>query len=84
MDAGGFAGVRCALAVSYTHLDVYKRQAEDWTVTNWAVLYDPPTVLSSLNCELKWNARIVRVPTTPQAIEQLRTLPGVRSLSWTE
>jgi putative Mg2+ transporter-C (MgtC) family protein len=58
--------------------------AEDWTVTNWAVLYDPPTALSSLNCELKWNARIMRVPTTPQAIEQLRTLPGVRSLSWTE
>jgi putative Mg2+ transporter-C (MgtC) family protein len=58
--------------------------AEKWTVTNWGVLYDPPAVLCSLNCELRWNTRIVRVPTTPQAIEQLRTLPGVRSLSWTE
>jgi len=58
--------------------------AEKWTVTNWGVRYDPPAVLSSLNCELRWNARIVRVPTTPQAREQLRALPGVRSLSWTE
>jgi putative Mg2+ transporter-C (MgtC) family protein len=58
--------------------------AENWIVTNWAVLYDPATVLASLNCELRWNARIVRVPKTHEAIEQLRTLPGVRSLSWTE
>jgi putative Mg2+ transporter-C (MgtC) family protein len=58
--------------------------AENWKVTNWAVLYDPANVLANLNCELRWNARIVRVPKTPQAIEHLRTLPGVRSLSWTE
>ncbi len=58
--------------------------AEKWTITRWTALYDPVSTLATLDCELKWVARRSRVPETPPAIERLRTLPGIRSLNWTE
>lgn len=58
--------------------------ASAWTITHWSALYDPPAVLSAVDCDLKWRARTSRIPETPLFVEQLRTLPGVRSLSWKE
>lgn len=58
--------------------------ASAWTITRWSALYDPATVLSALDCELKWRAPASRVPETPRFIEQFRTMPGVRAVRWKE
>lgn len=56
----------------------------DFGIAHWSPLYEPAAALVVLNCELKWVAKASRIPETPPAIERLRTLPGVLSLSWRE
>jgi putative Mg2+ transporter-C (MgtC) family protein len=56
----------------------------DFGIAHWSPLYEPATAMVVLNCELKWVAKASRIPETPPAIEKLRTLPGVLSLSWRE
>jgi len=55
-----------------------------WIISRWNTVYEPASTLATLECELKWHARASRVPETPPSIEQLRALPGVRSLAWKE
>ena len=50
--------------------------------TRWRTTYDPPDMLSALECTLRWRARPSDEPRTPAAIAHLRTQPGVRSLTW--
>lgn len=50
--------------------------------TRWCATYDPPGRLAALECTLKWTERPSREPRTPAAIQHLRSLPGVRSLTW--
>jgi putative Mg2+ transporter-C (MgtC) family protein len=52
--------------------------------TRWQVIYDPPGTLTALECTIRWRERPSHQPHTPAAIEQLRALPGVRSLTWSE
>lgn len=52
--------------------------------TRWSPVYDPPSTLRSLECTIRWRERPSRQPHTPAAIADLRSLPGIRSLSWTE
>ena len=52
--------------------------------TRWSPVYDPPATLRSLECSIRWRERASRQPHTPSAIADLRSLPGIRSLSWTE
>ncbi|HEX4231586.1 MAG TPA: MgtC/SapB family protein [Bryobacteraceae bacterium] len=56
----------------------------DWKITHWSALYDPPTVLTTVDCELKWRARASRIPETPPFIEDIRILPGIRNVAWKE
>ncbi|MGC1784007.1 MAG: MgtC/SapB family protein [Acidobacteriaceae bacterium] len=58
--------------------------AADWTITGWTAVYEPAAQLTRIDCGLKWKASASRVPATPTAIEQLRALPGIRSLTWKE
>ena len=58
--------------------------ASDWKITRWSALYDPATVLTGVDCELKWRTRASRIPETPPFIEHLRALPGIRSVAWKE
>jgi putative Mg2+ transporter-C (MgtC) family protein len=50
----------------------------------WQATYDPPGTLSALECTVRWTERGGREPHTPAAIAQLRSLPGIRSLTWKE
>jgi putative Mg2+ transporter-C (MgtC) family protein len=50
----------------------------------WQATYDPPGTLSALECTVRWSERAGREPHTPAAIAQLRSLPGIRSLTWKE
>lgn len=52
--------------------------------TSWQVIYDPPGTLTALECTVRRRERPSHQPHTPAAIEQLRALPGVRSLTWSE
>src|SRR5215469_10763033 len=52
--------------------------------TRWQATYDPPGTLSALECTVRWSERASRQPHTPDAIEHLRTVRGVRSLTWSE
>jgi putative Mg2+ transporter-C (MgtC) family protein len=52
--------------------------------TRWQTTYSPPGSLSALECTIRWRERPSHQPHTPAAIEQLRALPGVRSLTWSE
>jgi putative Mg2+ transporter-C (MgtC) family protein len=52
--------------------------------TRWQATYDPPGSLAALECTVRWRERPSHQPHTPPAIEQLRSLPGVRSLTWSE
>jgi putative Mg2+ transporter-C (MgtC) family protein len=56
----------------------------NWTIVSWSAAYYPPTILSAIDCELKHTARASRIPETPPSIDQLRAMPGIRSLSWKE
>jgi putative Mg2+ transporter-C (MgtC) family protein len=52
--------------------------------TRWQTTYDPPGSLAALECTVRWHERASHQPHTPPAIEHLRSLPGVRSLTWSE
>jgi putative Mg2+ transporter-C (MgtC) family protein len=52
--------------------------------TRWQATYDPPGSLSALECTVRWRERPTQKPGTPPAIQRLRELPGVRSLTWSE
>lgn len=58
--------------------------AANWKVVHWTAVYDSTATLSSIECDLNWTAPVSRVPATPPVIEQLRTFPGIRSLTWKE
>lgn len=58
--------------------------AANVTIVHWAALYEPSTALAALDCELQWTARGSRIPGTHPSVEQLRTLPGIRTLTWKE
>jgi len=53
-------------------------------ISTWRVTYDPPATLRSLHCELKWHERASRTPQTPGALTTLRSMPGIRTLTWDE
>jgi putative Mg2+ transporter-C (MgtC) family protein len=53
-------------------------------IAHWKAVYSPAAELTSIECDLNWTASGSRVPETPAAIEQLRALPGIRSLTWKE
>ena len=50
----------------------------------WSPTYNPATTLSALDCMVRWREPPSRSPHTPEAISNLRTLRGVRSLTWKE
>ena len=50
----------------------------------WNPTYNPVTTLSALDCMVRWREPVSRNPHTPAAISNLRTLRGVRSLTWKE
>lgn len=52
--------------------------------TTWNPTYNPASTLSTLQCTLRWRDRAFTTPHTPSGISQLRTLPGVLSVSWNE
>ncbi|HXS11281.1 MAG TPA: MgtC/SapB family protein [Acidobacteriaceae bacterium] len=52
--------------------------------TRWQATYEPPGALTGLECTIRWRERPSHQPHTPGAVEQLRELPGVRSLTWSE
>ncbi len=52
--------------------------------TRWQATYDPPGSLTALECTVRWRERASHEPGTPTAIVQFRSLPGVRSLMWSE
>lgn len=54
------------------------------TFERWNPTYNPPSTLTALDCSIRWRERASREPHTPAAIANLRTLRGVRSLSWKE
>lgn len=58
--------------------------AGNFNIVRWTVLYDPPTTLAAIDCELKWRAPASRIAATPSTIEQLRALAGVQMLTWKE
>ncbi|HZS57376.1 MAG TPA: MgtC/SapB family protein [Bryobacteraceae bacterium] len=51
-------------------------------IAHWTARYDPPNTLTSLDCELRWTERGSRVHHVPDPVEQVRRLPGVRTLVW--
>ena len=52
--------------------------------TRWQATYDPPDSLTALECTVRWRERPSHEPHTPAAIAHLRSLPGLRSLTWSE
>ena len=56
--------------------------AANWTIAHWTAHYRPANVLTVVECELKQTASGSHIPDTPPSIEQLRSLPGIRSLTW--
>jgi putative Mg2+ transporter-C (MgtC) family protein len=52
--------------------------------TRWQATYDPPGALSALECTVRWRERASREAGTPRAIQRLRELHGIRSLTWQE
>jgi putative Mg2+ transporter-C (MgtC) family protein len=53
-------------------------------IVHWSPVYDPPTTLAVLDCEVKWKASPARIPEMPVPVDQLRLLPGVASITWKE
>ncbi len=53
-------------------------------ISTWRIVYDPISTLTSIHCELKWHERASRIPQTPAAVSALRSMPGIRSLTWDE
>ncbi len=55
-----------------------------YSIVAWRPTYEPADVLSRLECTLRWRGRATRSPHTPKAIGELRTQPGILSVSWQE
>jgi putative Mg2+ transporter-C (MgtC) family protein len=53
-------------------------------IVAWSTRYAPAPLLTEVKCELAWRERADRQPHTPAGILKLRTLPGVRFVSWSE
>jgi putative Mg2+ transporter-C (MgtC) family protein len=52
--------------------------------TRWQATYDPPDALTALECTIRWRERPSQPAGTPRAIQELRGVHGVRSLTWRE
>lgn len=52
--------------------------------TRWEATYSPPGGLTALECTIRWRERASHQADTPHAIQELRALRGVRSLTWRE
>jgi putative Mg2+ transporter-C (MgtC) family protein len=52
--------------------------------TRLQATYNPTGLLAGLECTVRWRERPSQEPGTPSAIQRLRELPGVRSLTWSE
>ena len=52
--------------------------------TRWEATYNPPGGLAALECTIRWKERASRQAQTPPVIAELRSLQGVRSLTWSE
>jgi putative Mg2+ transporter-C (MgtC) family protein len=52
--------------------------------TRWQATYDPPGTLTAVECTIRWRERASREAGTPRAIQRLRELDGIRSLTWQE
>ena len=55
-----------------------------YTIVTWSPTYEPASVLAQLECTVRWRGKAARSPHTPHTVEQLRTLPGILSVSWQE
>jgi putative Mg2+ transporter-C (MgtC) family protein len=55
-----------------------------FNIVHWTAIYDPPTMLATIDCEVKWRAPASRMAATPACIEDFRTLAGIQSLTWKE
>jgi putative Mg2+ transporter-C (MgtC) family protein len=53
-------------------------------IVHWNPRYEPSSILTALECEVKWRGSAMRLPDTPQCIEEIRSLYGITSLSWKE
>jgi putative Mg2+ transporter-C (MgtC) family protein len=58
--------------------------ASKWQIISWSAFYAPATVLTTVDCELRWRDRASRTPETPAFVEHFRSLPGIRSVIWKE
>jgi len=68
-----------------TEIDIRQRLlAANLNIVHWTALYDSPTTLAAIDCEVKWSAPATRMAATPPYIEALRVLPGVQRLTWKE
>jgi putative Mg2+ transporter-C (MgtC) family protein len=68
-----------------SEIDIRQRLlAGNLTIVHWTALYDPPNMLAGIECEVRWSASASREAATPTYIGELRTLPGVQSLTWRE
>jgi putative Mg2+ transporter-C (MgtC) family protein len=59
-------------------------RAAGWRIAVWNATFEPPSMLSKLECTLRWEERAGRPPRVPEAVDRLRSLPGVLSVSWQE
>jgi putative Mg2+ transporter-C (MgtC) family protein len=50
----------------------------------WNPTYNPASTLAALDCIVRWRELPSRSPHTPAAVSNLRTVHGVRSLTWKE
>ncbi len=58
--------------------------AAGYNIVHWTTIYDPPSALAAIDCEVKWSAAASRMAATPPWIEEIRTLEGVRRMTWKE
>jgi hypothetical protein len=55
-----------------------------FNIVHWTAMYDPPTTLAAIDCEVKWSASASRMAATPSCIESFQTLQGVQRMIWKE
>lgn len=55
-----------------------------YAIVAWSPTYEPAHVLARLQCTVRWHGKASRSPHTPHTVEQLRSLPGILSVSWQE
>jgi putative Mg2+ transporter-C (MgtC) family protein len=70
---------------SLSEVDLRRRLlADHLKIVHWNPIYEPPTSLATIDCEVKWKASPSRVPKIPESVELLRASPGIASISWKE